>query len=226
LTPPRQCGIFGKNHEWIVPMRVSQLQNSLAGLLERPFGEMDQRCRGLREMGLIEIGGRGNSAPHLSMQEGALIIMAMVSRRATDAFEVAHRLMFDCELLRHFHYADRVEDFPEGFTIGDLIIGVMRGERDDVEAVEMADRGHFAWVIMKGQSDKICFQTLNSVAADAEADWAMVQRRDRLQIGHRFYVSGDRLRQIGRQIEANEPDHLRGVRKDRITAALSACHSA
>jgi hypothetical protein len=210
---------FCENHEWIALMRVSQLQKFLSGLLGRQFGEMDQRCRTLREVCLLESGGRGNSAPHLSIQEGALIVMAMTSRRVTDAFEVTHRLMFDCELLRHFHYAEKIQDFPEGFTIGDLIISVMRGERDDVEAVEMSERGQFAWASIKGQSENLRFQTMNSVAADAEADWAMLQERDKLEFGHRFYVSGNRLQQLGKMIEPNEPDHLRGVRKDRVIAA-------
>ncbi|MCR5856587.1 hypothetical protein [Mesorhizobium sp. J428] len=79
-------------------MRSTAFQMHLAELLDRQPGEVDQRCRKLRETGIVYAGGRGNSAPHLTIEEGASQILAMVSRRATDAYEVAARLIFDCAL--------------------------------------------------------------------------------------------------------------------------------
>jgi len=196
-------------------MRSKQLQDFLAGLLECQQSEMDQRCRTFREVGLVESGGRGNSAPHLSMQEGALHVLSTASRRAADAFEVGHRLMFDCELLRHFHYRDRFTA-PEGFTIGDLIIGIMRGEHDDVIAVELSDNGHFAWATLRDFQHKICFQSMNAVAETPEADWLLVSRQDSLVYGRRMVIAADRLRQIGEKIEPDEPSHLKGMRKGRV----------
>jgi hypothetical protein len=72
-------------------MRAKAFERALAEALDVSYGELDQRVRPLRAHGMLPSGGRGPHAPHITTREAALMVLACVSRRATDAYTIAQK---------------------------------------------------------------------------------------------------------------------------------------
>jgi len=77
-----------------VPMRARQFEKQLARLLldQQPWSasEIDQRTRGLREAGLLPVGGRGLNAPDITSRHAALILISLAAtNRAVQTADAA-----------------------------------------------------------------------------------------------------------------------------------------
>lgn len=62
-------------------MRAREFEKLLALLDPKPWtaSEIDQRTRGLRDAGLLPVGGRGLNAPHITAQHAALILISLAA---------------------------------------------------------------------------------------------------------------------------------------------------
>jgi hypothetical protein len=74
-------------------MRVRQLERLIKILSPRTAGNLDFRMRSFRTAGLLPMGGRGTSAPHIEAEHAALIILGCAdARNYKDAAKTALRL--------------------------------------------------------------------------------------------------------------------------------------
>lgn len=71
-------------------MRAREFESSLIGLSPWRPSEIDQRTRGLRDAGMLPVGGRGLNAPDIEPQHAAAILLSLAaSDRAPDAVDAA-----------------------------------------------------------------------------------------------------------------------------------------
>lgn len=194
-------------------MRSRQLQELLARELGRPLGEIDKRCRGLRSDGLIESGPRGLGAPDLSPEDAALHLLSMVSRRATDALDVARKAMYATRYIDdgwgsivldnlfgaslHDQARHSKHVMP---TIGEVVARLMGGAKlpDDMFMVfEIDEKGEEASIcpyrVVAGGGDTLAFGVHLFTAAQ---DGRPAQSR----AGYKFVFRSELLVEIGRSL--------------------------
>jgi len=69
-------------------MRAREFERSLEVMSPWRASEIDQRMRGLREAGLLPVGGRGLNAPDIEPEHAAAILVSLAAtERAADAAE-------------------------------------------------------------------------------------------------------------------------------------------
>lgn len=153
-------------------------------------GEIDQRIRQLRHS-LIPSGPRGLNAPHLEPLHVAICLLAMVSRRATDAAKVAMRAM-------------ELKSVPRpGIGIAELALalapalaaGVIRGS-DMIRRVEITCDGTMAWVTL-ADGGTLFFCDDKKLTKAIEKDPSKYEAAGSHYCGHRFVLTGaifDQLR--------------------------------
>lgn len=130
-------------------MKAREFQMFLSTTTGATLGEVDQRTRFLREAGLIKSGARGSGAPDINAVEAACMILAMISRRASDAAQVFHRANMLPAVPRKI--SDRL--FLDGATLGAVTASAISSpvnwnEGLTIDRIEIEESGEFAWVRM------------------------------------------------------------------------------
>lgn len=213
-------------------MRARELQSYLAAEFDRTPGEVDQRCRQLREAGLVYTGARGPWAPHVTANEAALHVLSMASRRATDALEVAHNLYFDCRVRGAvdpsesslFGYGHLAIGHKPTYTIGQVLTNIIGGRRDP----GIGNRYAIRFEIDERGRDAVAFIHRAAGQAFHHDGWMIFFSDDdrdegkpaalftKHAIGHRLIVSSLWLEKLGAEIVADEPSDRKSCAPGRV----------
>jgi hypothetical protein len=205
-------------------VRSREIQQFLATITGRPLSEVDQRCRRLRESldkaSTISTGPRGNSAPHQDIASATFHILAMASRRAPEAFEVALRLWDSCVLIDHPSHPGLTDAFKErgvdARRISVFLLFAMTGGLKSIgfefNSFEFSDDGHMAWVDLDRRTLKnvrFLFSTSpEEVSQNLVRDPDEYRRYDREFAGGRFVIGAHHLRTLGDRIALDMPHNV------------------
>jgi hypothetical protein len=122
-------------------MTNRELQALLARLTGYPESEVDLRIRPLREKNLIPHGPRGPGAPQLDAGHVVVMLLAMVSRRATDALEIFGYAK-DATLVSARGHAFQL---PTNISLAEILTLAVKGECS-IDQIEIGSTGRFAYV--------------------------------------------------------------------------------
>lgn len=121
-------------------MNSRDLERRLSAMAGYAAGELDQRFRALRELGLIPHGPRGPQAPQFEPIHVAIGVLSLVSRRAAVAGEITLRAMNLSSIAPPRVYG--LKPMRLGVAVA-LAIG--HGSRV-VRSIEVEGDGSLAWV--------------------------------------------------------------------------------
>lgn len=204
-------------------MRSREIQQYLATVTGRPLSEIDQRCRRLRESlgkaSTIATGARGNSAPHQDIASATFHVLAMASRRAPEAFDVALRLWDSCTLIDHPAHPGLTDAFKargvDAQRINVFLLFAMKGGLKSIgfefNSFEFSDDGHMAWVDLDRRSLKnvrFLFSTSPEEVSRKVRDADGYRRYDREFAGGRFVIGAHHLRTLGDRIALDIPHDI------------------
>jgi hypothetical protein len=154
-------------------------------------GEIDQRTRPLRDHSLIPSGPRGVNAPDLEPLHAALVVLTMVSRRATEAGATAMRAM---ELKPAPRPGCRLDALNLAVT---LAMGLTKGSAF-LRRLEIACDGSMAWAtIAHGRKVfRLFFTDDDRVLQALEDDPSVYDATGGTYAGHWFIINGAIIDQI------------------------------
>jgi hypothetical protein len=171
--------------------------------------EIDQRTRPLREKNLIPQGARGVHAPSIEPLHAALMVLAMVSRRATDAGAVLARAMDLKSVPRPSG------QFPQQSLATVLAGGFVMGG-DFLKRLEVSCDGAIAWATctVNGDTSRILFCE-DDVVAFVEKFPDTYDAQGEGGCGHRFVIGRGLIDQIALDLRE---DVAAGYAAEKVSA--------
>lgn len=154
-------------------------------------GEVDQRVRPMRANGLIPFGPRASYAPHLEPLHIALVVLAMVSRRAADSGKIAMRAM-DLQMVPREGCALEPKPLAVMLAAAVSYAGTL------IERIEISCDGSMAWatVLLEGASHRILFMDNYKATRAIAADSSKYDAFGLSYSGHWFILTGAVIDQI------------------------------
>lgn len=120
-------------------MKARQFESLLVTLSGLSAGELNQRTRPLWERNLIPYGPRGLGAPEIEPLHAALMILTMVSKRATDSGSVMARAM-DLKAVER-----PGAEIMRGHALATLLASAMVKGSSLLQRLEVSVDGAMAW---------------------------------------------------------------------------------
>jgi len=130
-------------------MRAREFHALLSRATGATIGEIDQRTRFLRATGNVKSGARGLAAPDIETTEAACMLLAMVSRRASDAGEI---FLKTANLTAIPIGGGKLLDSAKLCTVIASIFSIPADWSDamEVRRIEIEENGEYAWLRLAG----------------------------------------------------------------------------
>ncbi|MCI5078241.1 hypothetical protein [Oricola sp.] len=186
-------------------MRAREFHQVLSMATGATLGEVDQRTRFLREIGVLQTGPRGHGAPNITPLEAACMLMVMVSRRAADSETVFVR----ANSLEAISRKAGGRDFLNGAKLGGVLASIISTPDNwtdglAVDRVEVEENGEFAWLRMSGLD--ILFTSNTAVRDWVTQNPDAYSRQFDSSARRCFVIGGGLLHQIALELsERDEP---------------------
>ena len=189
-------------------MRPRDVQNRLEKFSGYAAGEIDQRIRPLREVGILRSGPRGRHVPNAKLFEIVHMILAMVSRRPSEAGPVSIkaadlRLVPPPGVISWNGIDFDNNEYPLAVVLSSLLRSPnLMGYR----RLEVAIDGSRAWLTIDhdehGTLDLVFIEAdMMSEAKRAAQDLKVYKNQGAAYCGHRFVVGVGVIRQFAFEIE-------------------------
>lgn len=188
-------------------MRVRELEMMLAKTLNYPAGQIDQRMRPLREGGILPMGGHGLHAPNIEPIHAALMLLQLVSLRASDAGPIGHAAM-NLELVPVPGAPNAFFDVDDSqrVTLGAALALLIMHPDLEWQQVEVACDGGRAWLTITWREELIKLVFAKDPASVSSVVGGKIERyrnQGAADIGHRFVMGAGQVKQIGLKVRGS-----------------------
>lgn len=184
-----------------------QLQVLISRFAACQPGEVDQRTRHLYEKNLIPQGPRGTAAPRMQPLHASLMLLCMVSRRASDAAAIMVRVMD----LQAVVPAGSNSAIADGMRLAPTLAARLLENGPKFDRVEILGDGSLAWAELNGQ--RILFTDDDQIRSDALESPSSYAATGSMYCGHRLVITAGLAAQIA--LELAEHDSRAGFADDR-----------
>lgn len=200
-------------------MRARELEFKLAKLLDCPAGQIDQRMRPLRELGIIPVGGHGLNAPDIRPEHAACMLLQLVSLRTVEASRIGMQAM-NLEYVPVPGVADAFFGYRDQnrLTLGAALAFLITDPTQAWHRVEIACDGSRAWLMIShhGQPLELLFDGDAEFAAKCiDGELTRYRNQGTAFFGHRLVMGAGQVKQVALWIrETEEGERLKPTQPD------------